>query len=54
MLNTNSKERETSRIIDSENSTQTSRKLKQMRFDLNLQIYNTLNSTITEKVLPSF
>ena len=58
LLNTNVSENseitaETMRAINSEISSQMSRKLDEMKSDLNLQIMDAINSAIQEKVLPS-
>ena len=44
---------ETSRAINSENSSQMSRKIEEMKSDLNSQILVFINSAIEEKVIPS-
>ena len=41
------------RVINSDISSQKSRKIDEIRSDLNLQILDAINSAIQEKVLPS-
>ena len=58
LLNTNASESseitiDTSRAINSEISSQMSRKLEEMRSDLNSHILNAIDSEIEEKVIPS-
>ena len=58
LLNTNLSESsentvETSRMINSEISSQMSRKLVEMKSDLNSHILEVLNTAIEEKILPS-
>ena len=44
---------ETSRMINSEISSQMSRKIEEMKFDLNSHILEVINSAIEERILPS-
>ena len=58
LINTNSREKseitiETARLINNEITSQVTRKLDEIRSDLNSQILEVINSAITEKVLPS-
>ena len=58
LINTNSRENseitiETARVINNEIASQVTRKLGEIRCDLNSQILEVINSEITEKVLPS-
>ena len=58
LINTNSRENsgitiETARLINNEITSQMTRKLDEIRSDLNSQILEGINSAITEKVLPS-
>ena len=58
LINTNSRENseitiETARMINNENTTQVTRKLDEIREELNGQILEVINSAIAEKVLPT-
>ena len=58
LINSNSRENseitiETARLINNEITSQVTRKLDEIRSDLNTQILEVINSAITEKVLPS-
>ena len=58
LINTKSRENseitiETALLIDNEITSQVTRKLDEIRSDLNTQILNVINSAIAEKVLPS-
>ena len=58
LINTNSRENseitiETARLTNNEITTQVTRKLDEVREDLNTQILEVINSAIAENVLPS-
>ena len=58
LLNTNPSENseitvETNRLINSEISSQMSRKLEELKTDLNSHIFDVINSALEERVLPS-